>query len=94
MYFKSTLGKEIAHPNTISHHIRWIKIHFKEDEGEFATEVASAEFGAHGESAEGADKGPVYTNHEVTVSMKTAKSGTIYSMSYCNIHAFGSLKGR
>lgn len=83
---KVTLGKEVAHPNTTAHHIRWIKICFKEEGGKFIREVANVEFTAHGEAADGADKGPVYTNHEAIVSMKTAKSGTIYSMSYCNIH--------
>lgn len=83
---KVTIGKEVAHPNTTAHHIRWIKVYFKEDGGKFVREVANVEFTAHGESAEGADKGPIYTNHEAVISMKTAKAGTVYSMSYCNIH--------
>ncbi len=83
---KVTLGKEVAHPNTTAHHIRWIKVFFREEGGKFIREIANVEFTAHGESADGADKGPVYTNHEATVSMKITQSGTIYSMSYCNIH--------
>jgi superoxide reductase len=27
-----TLGKEIAHPNTTEHHIRWIQLYFKPDD--------------------------------------------------------------
>ena len=83
---KVTIGKEVAHPNTTAHHIRWIKVYFKEEGGKFVREVANVEFAAHGESAEGADKGPIYTNHEAVISIKTAKAGTVYSMSYCNIH--------
>jgi superoxide reductase len=35
---------------------------------------------------EGADKGPVYTNHSVTATMKTTKPGVLYATALCNIH--------
>jgi superoxide reductase len=64
-----TLGKEVAHPNTTDHHIRWIQLYFKPEGDKFTYQVANFEFTAHGESAEGADKGPVYTNHSAVGSM-------------------------
>ena len=83
---KVTLGKEVAHPNTTAHHIRWIQVFFRPKGDKFAFQVGNFEFTAHGESVDGADKGPVYTNHAVTVSMKTGKPGTLYATAFCNIH--------
>lgn len=81
-----SLGKEVAHPNTTGHHIRWVRLYFK-PEGEAPTyEVGSFEFTAHGESAKGPDTGPVHTHHEVSVAMKLASPGHIIATSYCNIH--------
>ena len=33
---KVSLGKEVAHPNTTEHHIRWIQLFFKPEGGKFA----------------------------------------------------------
>lgn len=81
-----TVGKEITHPNTTEHHIRWIKAYFVPDHGKFAFDLGSFELNAHGESTEGPNKGPVYTHHEVTFVFKSNTSGTINALSYCNIH--------
>lgn len=83
---KVTLGKEVAHPNTTDHHIRWIQLFFTPEGGKFTYHVGNFEFTAHGESADGADKGPVYTNHSVVAAMKTTESGTLHAASFCNIH--------
>ena len=83
---KITLGKAIEHPNTTGHHIRWIKAFFSPDGDKFTYELGRYEFNAHGESAEGPDKGPVYTEHEVTFSFRTTKSGTLHALALCNIH--------
>jgi superoxide reductase len=83
---KVTLGKEIAHPNTTEHHIRWISVYFHPDGGKFPYQIGHFEFTAHGESVEGPNKGPVYTHHEVSLSMKTDKPGVIYAAALCNIH--------
>jgi len=83
---KVTLGKEIAHPNTTEHHIRWIELYFLPQGAKFACQVARFEFTAHGESTEGANQGPVYANHEATASMKTSKPGALMATAYCNIH--------
>jgi superoxide reductase len=83
---KVTLGKEIAHPNTTEHHIRWISIFFKPDGDKFVYQVAHCEFTAHGECVEGPNKGPVYTNHAATVGLKINKPGMLLATSLCNIH--------
>jgi superoxide reductase len=83
---KVTLGKEVAHPNTVEHHIRWIQLYFHGEGEKFPSQVGQFEFTAHGESAEGADQGSVHTNHCVTAMMKITKPGTLYATSLCNIH--------
>jgi superoxide reductase len=83
---KVTLGKEVAHPNTTEHHIRWIQVFFKPEGEKFAYQVANCEFTAHGESVEGPNNGPVYTHHGATVAMKTKKPGVLLATSLCNIH--------
>lgn len=83
---KATLGKAIAHPNTTEHHIRWISLYFLPEGAKAPFQVGHFDFTAHGESAQGPNQGPVYTNHEATVSMKTSVAGTLLASAYCNIH--------
>jgi superoxide reductase len=83
---KVTLGKEIAHPNTTEHHIRWISVYFQPEGERFPYQIGHFEFAAHGESVEGPNKGSIYTQHEVSLSMKTGKAGVIYATALCNIH--------
>jgi superoxide reductase len=83
---KVGLGKAVAHPNTTEHHIRWINVFFHPEGEKFTCQVAHFDFTAHGESVEGPNKGPVYTNHEASFSMKLSKSGVIHALSLCNIH--------
>jgi superoxide reductase len=81
-----SVGKEIPHPNTTEHHIRWVQIFFKPDGDKFSYQLANCEFTAHGESAAGADQGPLYTDYSVTVKAIIKKPGTIHVLSFCNIH--------
>jgi len=81
-----SVGKEIAHPNTTEHHIRWIQLYFKPEGNKFTYQIGNFEFTAHGESTEGANAGPAYTNHSVTASLKINKPGTLIATSLCNIH--------
>ena len=83
---KVSIGKEIAHPNTTEHHIRWINVFFQPEGEKFTYHVGNFEFSAHGESAEGSNKGPVYTHPEVAFPLKITKSGTLYALAFCNIH--------
>jgi len=80
------VGKEIAHPNTTEHHIRWIQLYFKPEGDKFSYHVGSFEFTAHGESVEGPNTGAVYSEPVAVAVMKTKKPGVLYATSYCNIH--------
>ncbi|MFW6126221.1 MAG: desulfoferrodoxin family protein, partial [Chloroflexota bacterium] len=62
---KVGLGKEVAHPNTTEHHIRWIQLFFHPEGDKFSYQVGNYEFSAHGESVDGANEGPAYTHHSV-----------------------------
>jgi superoxide reductase len=83
---KLSLGKEIAHPNTTEHHIRWITLFYHPDGAKYPFQVGRYEFSAHGESVEGPNKGPVYANHSATASLKIDKPGHLHAVSFCNIH--------
>jgi superoxide reductase len=83
---KVSLGKEIAHPNTTEHHIRWIALYFHPEGAKYPFQIGQFEFTAHGESAEGANQGPAYTSHRVTATMKIKKPGTLHALAFCNIH--------
>jgi superoxide reductase len=83
---KVSLGKEIAHPNTTAHHIRWIQLFFHPEGEKFTYQLGNFVFSAHGESTEGPDTSTVYTHHEVSTSFKTGKPGTLYALAFCNIH--------
>ncbi len=88
-----SVGKEVAHPNTTEHHIRWISVYFLPEGEKFPYQVGHFEFTAHGESVEGPNKGPVYTNHEAAVTLKISKPGILYVTALCNIHGlWGSEK--
>ncbi len=80
------VGKEIAHPNTTEHHIRWIQLFFKPDSGKVVYELAKVDFNVHGESAKGANQGPAYTEPAACVRAKITEGGEIIAVSYCNIH--------
>lgn len=81
-----TVGKEIPHPNTTEHHIRWIGVYFLADTEKFPYEIGKFEFAAHGESAQGPNTSSIFTNSAVVCSFKTDKPGMIFASSYCNIH--------
>jgi superoxide reductase len=81
-----SIGKEIAHPNTTEHHIRFISLFFHPEGDKYTYQVGHFEFGAHGESVEGPNAGPVYTHHSATATLKIKKPGTLHAISFCNIH--------
>jgi superoxide reductase len=81
-----SVGKQIPHPNTTEHHIRWIELYFLADGDKFPYQLARVEFSAHGESAQGPNTSTVYANPEAAVNLKTDKGGVILAGSYCNIH--------
>lgn len=81
-----SVGKEIAHPNTTEHHIRWIKLYFKPSNSKFISEIGTYYFNAHGESTEGPNKGMAYCEPWVSTIIKLNTSGTFIAEAYCNIH--------
>lgn len=88
-----SVGKEIAHPNTTPHHIRWIEVFFQPEGSKFPFQVARCDFTAHGESPNGPDTSTVYSTPSVLCTFTTEKPGTIMASSYCNIHGlWGSSK--
>ncbi len=81
-----SVGKEIAHPNTTEHHIRWIDVYFKSADGKFVHQVGHFDFAAHAESVKGANEGPVLANPVATFSMTVKESGELIALELCNIH--------
>lgn len=73
------IGEEITHPNTLEHHISWIKVYFQPEKSKFPIELGTYNFTAHGELG-------TFTEPDVTLKFKAEKSGTILASSYCNIH--------
>ncbi len=83
---KVSVGKEISHPNTTEHHIRWIDVYFQPENDKFVYQVGHFEFAAHGESVKGANQGPAYTDPVAQFVMKVTEPGTLLAVSLCNIH--------
>lgn len=72
-----SVGKEVPHPNTLEHHIAWIELYFKPEDGQFPIMVGRVAFTAHGDSM---------TEPKVRFYLKTKKKGKLMALSYCNIH--------
>lgn len=87
-FFKLTVsvGKQIPHPNTTEHHIRWIEVYFLADAEKFPYQIGRFEFNTHGESALGPNMSTIFTHPEVVCTFKTDKPGSIFATSFCNIH--------
>ncbi len=81
-----SVGKQIAHPNTTEHHIRWIQLFFQPEGDKFTYQLGQWDFNAHGESAAGPNQGPAYSEPAVTASLTLKKSGTLLALGFCNIH--------
>ncbi len=84
------VGKEIPHPNTTEHHIRWISLYFHPEGEKFPYEIGKVDFNSHGESTQGPNTSTIYTHPKVIFTMKTEKSGKLIAFSYCNIHGLWS----
>ena len=77
---KVIVGKEVPHPNTVEHHIKWIALFGVKD----GTAIHIATF----------DLGPTYGVPEVTAHVNTDGLSELVAVEYCNIHGLweGSLK--
>lgn len=76
---KVGVGEAIGHPNTLEHHIAWIKVFFAAEGAKFPVELANFQFAAHGES-------DIFADPFASAKVKLPQSGTLYAVSYCNIH--------
>jgi superoxide reductase len=83
---KLMVGKEILHPNTTAHHIRWIDCYFVPEGEKFAVQIGRSEFTTHGALVKGLDTSTLMTKPAASFVLNTEKSGTIIATSYCNIH--------
>jgi superoxide reductase len=81
-----SVGKEIPHPNTTEHHIRWISLYFHPKGENQVYEVGHYEFNAHAESVKGANQGPVLTEPIVQTTLKIKGEGALHAVALCNIH--------
>ena len=72
------VGKEIPHPNTIEHYIAWIALYYTPEGSQLPTELARAEFAAHGPE--------VLTAPILKTIVRLPKSGTLHAVAYCNLH--------
>ncbi|MDL2298802.1 class II SORL domain-containing protein [Synergistaceae bacterium OttesenSCG-928-D05] len=81
-----SVGKEIPHPNKMEHHISWIQLYFKPADTKFLIELADFQFTAHGAAMDPTAVGPAHCEPIGTAAVKLAKSGTLYALSYCNLH--------
>jgi len=83
---KLGLAEGVSHPSTTEHHIVWISLYFTPDGDPFIKDVGRLLLNTHGGSVAGPNKGPVYADPAVTMSLKISKPGMLYAVSYCNIH--------
>ena len=77
---KITVGKEVAHPNTVEHHIKWIMLFGVKNE--VAVHIATF------------DLGPTYGKPEVITQVSMEGLSELIALEYCNLHGLweGSLK--
>lgn len=85
-HVKVQVGKEISHPNTTAHHIKWMDLFFWPEGEKFPYEIGYMSFDAHGASVKGADTSTVYCEPHAVFAFKTDKPGKLMSTAYCNIH--------
>lgn len=80
-----TVGEDIPHPNTVEHHISWIKLYYVAEGLKLPYEIGQVTFTAHGDAAK-INEGPVKAESEGIVTASFQKSGKLIAVSYCNIH--------
>jgi len=81
-----SVGKQIKHPNTTEHHIKFIEVYFLPAGEKNPYQLACFEFNAHGESVQGPNTSTVFSEPRVVATFKTEKSGLVMAVAYCNIH--------
>ncbi|HUV07259.1 MAG TPA: desulfoferrodoxin family protein [Spirochaetia bacterium] len=67
------VGKEVAHPNTVEHHIAWIQLYGVKDSGQVVHLLT-------------AGLGPVVANPCAHICIKQEGLKSLIALEYCNIH--------
>ena len=80
---KIGIGKEIAHPNTTEHHIRWISLFFHPKDEKFPYHLGHYEFNAHGASVQGPNTSTIYSHHALKKSHDFAQTRGWYHLTNC-----------
>ena len=68
------VGKIVAHPNTVEHHIKWIQLYAQYEDSRYVTELGTFNFG------------PTMAQPKVTLPIMLKSNATIYALEHCNIH--------
>lgn len=69
-----TVGKEVTHPNTVEHHIKWIRLYGIKKDNNVPVDIAYL------------DLGPTLASPKLTVDLLTKEYKELYAVSYCNVH--------
>lgn len=69
-----TVGATRRHPNTVSHHIKWIQLFAVQANDRPMVHVGTFDFG------------PTFADPSVSVPVMLEKSARIYALGYCNLH--------
>lgn len=67
------VGKEVPHPNKVEHHIKWVQIFARFDDGN-VNHLATFDYA------------PTLTEPRSKVVLSLEKSATVFALAYCNIH--------
>ena len=67
------VGKEVAHPNTVEHHIAWVEVYGVKKDGQ-VIDLGRSEFG------------PAYTSPNVRLQVPLDEFKAFCALAYCNIH--------
>ncbi len=68
------VGKDVPHPNTIEHHIKWIQVYAKDEGARPVVHVGTFDFG------------PTFADPKVTFTAMLSRSSVLHALEYCNIH--------
>ena len=68
------VGKIVAHPNTVEHHIKWLQLYAQYEDSRYVVELGTFNFG------------PTMAQPKVTLSIMLKSNATIYALEHCNIH--------
>ena len=68
------VGRVVAHPNTLEHHIATIELYALADGSPYVVKIGTAQLG------------PTFADPTVTFTAMLQNPSTLYALSYCNIH--------